>query len=476
MESSALRLGLPHCGRPFSLFVVVLWPQICIIRTMSENQKKMEKIVSLAKRRGFIYQGSEIYGGLAGTWDYGPIGVELKNNIKAFWWRRFVSDRSDIFGVDAAILMNAKVWQSSGHVDGFTDPLSACKVCKKRFRTDHLEDGRQCPECKGELSEARQFNMMFETHVGPVQDSSSVSYLRPETAQGIFVNYKNILDSFHPRVPFGIAQIGRAYRNEIAPRDFIFRSREFEQMEIEWFCRESEWEDHFGTWQDAMWQWMIDIGLSKSKLVELEVPEEERAHYSKKTIDFEYEFPFGKSELYGLAYRTDFDLRAHQEGSTVDLSYFDDTAGERFIPHVIEPTFGLDRTILALLCEAYVEEVLPTADGTEETRVVMKFKPELAPVTVAVLPLMRKLNLTEEARKVFDKLKREVFGTVLYDETGSIGKRYRRQDEIGTPFAVTIDFDTLDDRNVTIRDRDSMSQDRVAIQDVASYINKRISR
>ena len=452
------------------------------------GQEKMEKIVSLAKRRGFIYQGSELYGGLAGTWDYGPIGVLLKNNIKQLWWDRFVTRRSDIYGLDAAILMNEKVWQASGHVEGFADPLVEDVETHERFRLDHLleevgvdvagmsltdmesamdEHELQSP-AGNKLTKPRAFNMMFETKVGASDDSASTSYLRPETAQGIFANFKNVLDTFHPKLPFGIAQIGKAFRNEIAPRDFLFRSREFEQMEIEWFTKEADWEDDFDNWRNDMWSWMEEIGLSKDKVYELDVPEADLAHYSKKTIDFEYEYPFGRKELYGLAYRTDHDLKKHQEHSTNDLSYFDQEAGERFVPHVIEPSLGVDRTVMALLCDVYDEE---DVDG--DTRVVMRFAPKVAPVTVAVLPLMRKEDLIKGAKDIFNTLV-DAGIRAQYDETGSIGKRYRRQDEIGTPFAVTIDFDSLEDNAVTVRHRDSMEQERVAIADLEEYIKMKL--
>lgn len=428
----------------------------------------MDKIVSLAKRRGFIYQGSEIYGGLAGTWDYGPHGVLLKENLKRSWWRHFVAARPDVYGIDAAILMNAKAWTASGHVEGFTDPLVVCTKCKRQYRADQL-DGSACPECAGEITDAREFNMMFETKIGAAKDSTSVTYLRPETAGGIFVNFKNIIDTFHPELPFGIAQIGKAFRNEIAPRDFIFRVRELEQMEVEWFCREEEWKKWFTYWQDTMWSWIEDIGLLKKNIHELEVPEDELAHYSKRTIDFEYDFPFGRSELYGLAYRTDHDLKAHAEVSGVDLSYYDRKNNEHFIPHVIEPSLGIERTVLALLLDAYHEEEV---DG--DTRVVLQFKPHIAPVQVAILPLMRKEKLAARAKEVYEKM-RDSF-ICQYDATGSIGKRYRRQDEIGTPYCLTIDFDTLDDDAVTIRDRDSMEQERIATTDVALYITEKLKQ
>ncbi len=427
----------------------------------------MEEIISLAKRRGFIYQGSEIYGGLAGTWDYGPLGVLLKNNIKQMWWRRFVDDRDDMYGFDAAILMNARVWEAAGHIAGFSDPLVECKKCKKRFRSDHVE-GDVCPSCGGELGEERQFNMMFKTSVGALEDSASVSYLRPETAQGMFVNFKNIIDSFHPKIPFGMAQIGKAFRNEITPRDFIFRTREFEQMEIEYFVRESEWEKHFEYWHEEMKKWIVDIGIAEN-VSELEVGEDDRAHYSKRTIDFEYNFPFGKSELYGLAYRGDHDLKAHMENSTVNMEYLDDVAGEKFMPHVIEPTFGLERTILALLVEAYTEDTLG-----DSPRVYLKFKPAIAPVKAAVFPLMKnKPDLVAKAREFYIELKKEV-PQIMWDDNGNVGKRYRRQDEIGTPFCFTVDFDTLENDTVTIRHRDTGEQERMPIADVAEFLKEQI--
>ncbi len=433
-----------------------------------KDEQLMEKIVSLCKRRGFIYQGSEIYGGLAGTFDYGPLGLSLKNNIKNLWWKRFVVDREDMYGVDAAILMNAKAWEASGHVSGFSDPLVECSNCKNRFRADHVE-GTACPSCKkeGTLGEARQFNMMFKTHIGATEDAAAISYLRPETAGGMFVNFKNIIDSFHPKLPFGMAQIGKAFRNEIAPRDFIFRLRELEQMEIEYFVKPSDWEDVFEQFRKEMHAWTEDIGLSKEAVHELEVGDGDRAHYSKRTIDFEFDYPFGKKELYGLAYRTDFDLTAHSNTSTVDLSYFDEETRERIVPHVIEPSFGVDRTVLAVLASAYREDTTQPDD----VRVYLAFKPSLAPVKVAVFPLLKnKPELITKAREVFVMLKKEM-GAVVFDDNGNIGKRYRRQDEIGTPYCVTIDFDTLEDNTVTVRDRDTGKQERVVITDLLKKIS-----
>ena len=434
-----------------------------------KEESLMEKIVSLAKRRGFIYQGSEIYGGLAGTWDFGPHGVALKNNIKNLWWKQFVSGREDVYGVDAAILMNPKVWEASGHVDTFSDPLVECTKCKRRFRADQLEDKSKCPDCKGALGSERQFNMMFKTHIGALEDSSSVSYLRPETAQGIFVNFKNVVDSFHPKLPFGIGQIGKAFRNEITPRDFIFRVRELEQMEIEYFVRPDEWEKHFEHWLSEMRIWINNVGIDKSKVSELEVPDGDRAHYSKRTIDFEFDFPFGKKELYGLAYRTDFDLSSHMKHSKADLSYMDEERKEKIVPHVIEPSLGVDRTVLAVLLSAYTE------DSLGEGRVYLKFKPEVAPVKIAVFPLLKnKENLVSKAREVYQAIKKDIPATI-FDDNGNVGKRYRRQDEIGTPFCITIDFDTLENDSVTVRYRDSGEQKRVAVSDLPSFLKENLT-
>lgn len=429
----------------------------------------MEKIVSLAKRRGFIYPGSEIYGGLAGTWDYGPLGVELKNNIKALWWRMFVQSRDDMYGMDAAIIMNPKAWEASGHVSGFSDPLVECEKCKHRFRADHLEDTTKCPDCGGKLGEARQFNMMFKTSVGALDDGSGTVYLRPETAGGMFVNFKNVLDSLHPSLPFGLGQIGKAFRNEIAPRDFIFRSREFEQMEVEYFVRPDTWAEHFEAWRKAMWDFIVAVGITKEKVSELEVGDGDRAHYSKRTIDFEFEYPFGKKELYGLAYRTDFDLKAHSETSTKSLTYAEE-GEEAFIPHVIEPSFGVDRTVLAVLASAYAED--GEGDGK---RVLLKLPATIAPIKAAVSPLLKnKPELVAKAREVYLALKKEV-PQIMWDDNGNIGKRYRRQDEIGTPFCIVIDFDTLGEKpeltdTVTLRHRDTGEQERLSISDALAKV------
>jgi glycyl-tRNA synthetase len=451
----------------------------------------MEKIISLAKRRGFIYQGSEIYGGLAGTWDYGPLGVALKKNIENLWWRKFVLDREDMYGLDAAILMNQEVWKSSGHVGGFNDPLVEDIKTKRRFRADHLledagvdpkgmtvsqmdaaikEKGIKSPDGNA-LGDVRQFNMMFKTHIGATEDESSVSYLRPETAQGIFVNFKNVVDSFHPKLPFGIAQIGKAFRNEIAPRDFIFRVRELEQMEIEYFVRPEEWETHFKAFEAEQISFLTkDLGLSPSKIHPVLVPAEDRAHYSKHSIDTEFDFPFGQKELLGLAYRTDYDLSAHQEGSSQNLEFQDDVKGDKLIPHVIEPTFGVGRLVLAVLSDAYCED-----EQNGETRVFLRFNSAVAPVKAAVFPLLKnKPELVAKAREVFTMLKKDI-PQIMWDDNGNIGKRYRRQDEIGTPYCITIDFDTLGEKpdlegTVTLRHRDSGEQERVSIADLKAKI------
>lgn len=404
-----------------------------------ENKKEndlMGKIVSLCKRRGFVFQGSEIYGGFAGTYDWGHLGLALKNNIKQSWWKKFVDGRRDMYGIDAAILMNSKVWEVAGHVANFADPL----------------DGEQ-------------FNTMLQTQVGAKKDEVAVSYLRPETAQGMFVNFKNTVDAFHPKLPFGMAQIGKAFRNEIAPRDFLFRQREFEQMEIEYFVRPEEWEKYFEYWKGEILEWMEKVGIDMRKAHELEVPENERAHYSKRTIDFEFDYPFGKKELFGLAYRTDFDLKNHK------FEYIDEEEGEKIIPHVIEPTFGVDRAVLALLLSVYTEDL---KDG--EVRSYLKFKPNIAPVICAVSPLLKnKPELVEYANtKVYALLKAE-FGRVAWDDNGNIGKRYRRQDEIGTPFCIVIDFDTLTDDTVTVRDRDTGEQERVKVLELIKFIKEKIN-
>lgn len=447
----------------------------------SEKNQEMENIVSLAKRRGFIYPGSDIYGGLSGTWDYGPLGVQLKRNIMQLWWKMFVDDRDDMYGVDAAILMNQNVWKASGHVETFTDPLVEDLETKQRFRADHLVkdagfavDGLTNGELNeliiekeikspngNDLSEVRTFNMMFTTTVGPVADDSSVSYLRPETAQGIFTNYKNVVDTFYPDLPFGLAQQGKAFRNEISPRDFIFRSREFEQMEIEYFVNPSNWEEAFDALLKNVHEYLLALGLPVDKIHELEVEENDRAHYSKRTIDIEFDFPIGREELLGLAYRTDFDLSNIQRVAGKNMEYTVKGTNEKFIPHVIEPSFGVERALMAVLSAAYTED-----EVNGEKRIVMKFPEHLAPVKYCVSPLLKnKPELVAKAREVYALLKKK-HGNVMWDDNGNIGKRYRRQDEIGTPYCVVIDFDSLDDNAVTIRDRDTTEQKRVAIMDL----------
>lgn len=424
----------------------------------------MEKIVSLAKRRGFVFPGSEIYGGLGGTWDFGPLGTELKNNIKREWWRMFVESREDMYGVDSAILMNAKVWEASGHIAGFSDSLIECKKCHERFRADKVDVEKGCPNCGAkDFTEARRFNMMFKTHVGPVEDTASVTYLRPETAQGMFVNFKNVIDSMHPKLPFGIAQVGKAFRNEITPGNFIFRVREFEQMEIEYFIRPEEWERQFEYWLGQMRTWLKKMGLARH-VHEREVSAEERAHYSKRTADIDFDFPFGREELYGLAYRTDFDLKNHAQFSGQDLTYYDEETKTKIVPHVIEPTFGVERTVLALLAAHYAEE---------KDRVLLKFPPRLAPISVAVFPLLaNKPQLVDEAKKIFYNLKSS-FATA-WDARGNIGKRYYAQDEIGTPWCVTVDFKTTEDGTVTVRDRDTAKQERVPVKELQGYFEEKL--
>jgi len=443
---------------------------------MDKNQS-MESIISLAKRRGFIYPGSDVYGGLSGTWDFGPLGVQLKRNIMQLWWDMFVDQREDMYGVDAAILMNQKVWQASGHVDTFTDPLVEDLETKQRFRADHLlkdagydveglsleqmtqliKDNNVKSPAGNELSEVRTFNMMFKTTVGPVADDSSISYLRPETAQGIFTNYKNVMDSFYPDLPFGLAQQGKAFRNEISPRDFIFRSREFEQMEIEYFVNPIAWEESFEHWRQQVWKWTQALGLPDSMVHELEVAENDRAHYSKRTIDFEFDFPIGREELLGLAYRTDFDLQNIQRVSGKKMDYNVKGTNEKFVPHVIEPSFGVERALMAVLTAAYTED-----EVNGEARTYLKLPEHLAPVRFAVSPLVRnKPELVAKAREVYTLLKKK-YGAVMWDDNGNIGKRYRRQDEIGTPFCVVVDFDTLEtDGLVSVRSRDTTEQRRV---------------
>ena len=424
---------------------------------MAKKESKenlMEKIVSLSKRRGFVYQGSEIYGGLAGTWDYGPYGAELAHNIKDLWWKHFVHEQENIFGISTPTIMPESVWKASGHLAGFTDPFVECKKCHHRFRADQLENAKKCPDCGGELGLESKFNLMFPISVG--SGGSDTAYLRGEIAQGMFVNFKNILDTMHPDLPFGLAQIGKAYRNEIAPRDFLFRAREFDLMEFEYFVREKDWEKYFEIWRTIMASFAVELGVQAH---EFEVPAEDRAHYSKRTIDFQFDYPFGRGELWGLAYRTDFDLKNH------GLDYFDDESGERFAPHVIEPSLGVDRTALAVLLSAYTEDEL----GGEK-RVYLKLPKNIAPVRAAVFPLLKnKPELVSKARELFLNLKLQI-SNLEFDDNGNIGKRYRRQDEIGTPQTITVDFQTLEDDTVTVRDRDTGEQERVSISDLVSKI------
>ncbi len=462
-----------------------------------ERKVDMEKIVSLAKRRGFVFQGSEIYGGLANTWDYGPYGSLLKKNIKDFWWNSFVQKRQDIVGLDAAILMNPKTWVASGHVASFSDPLMDCLKCKERIRGDKLieenlgieaaagksleqvsqiikENNLKCPKCgETDFTEARSFNLMFETHQGVIKDEGALVYMRPETAQGIFVNFKNVQQTSRKKVPFGIAQIGKAFRNEITPGNFIFRTREFEQMEIEYFIKPGTEKEIFAQWKEDVQNWFLSLGVKKDHLRFREHEKDELSHYSSMTFDVEYLFPFGGKkgevwgELMGLAYRGCYDLTQHQEHSGKDMSYLDPETNEKYIPHVIEPSFGMDRTVLTVLLDAYDED---TVDGDE--RVVMRFKPSIAPIKAAILPLMKKDGLAEKAQEIVDKLSEKYM--VDYDESGSIGKRYRRQDEIGTPFAFTVDYDTMEDGTVTMRDRDTTEQTRMKIEDIDKFLAEKL--
>lgn len=436
------------------------------------DQNLMEKIVSLCKRRGFIFPGSEIYGGLSGTYDYGPMGVLLKENVENLWLRMFRDSRDDMYGIDASILMNSKVWEASGHVSGFADPLVECEKCHHRFRADQIESSTKCPDCGGLLGDARAFNMMFKTKVGAAEDESATVYLRPETAGGIFTNFKNVMDSVHPKLPFGLAQIGKAFRNEIAPRDFIFRLRELSQMEVEYFVRPTEWEQSFEEWRKLMHLFAEAVGISNAMIHELEVPDQDRAHYSKRTIDFEFEYPFGRKELWGLAYRTDFDLTAHAQATSTTLTYQDEETKEQFIPHVIEPSLGVDRTILAILTSAYRED-----DLGGETRTYLALSPKIAPIKAMVSPLLKnKPELVAKAREVRTELKK-AHPSIAWDDNGNIGKRYRRQDEIGTPFCITVDFDTLGENpelkdTVTLRHRDTGEQERVTIGEAIQRIRE----
>ena len=434
----------------------------------------LNTIVSLAKRRGFIFQSSEIYGGLASTWDYGPLGVELKNNIKQAWWRTFVHQRDDTVGLDAAILMAPQVWVASGHTSsGFADPLVECKVCHHRFRADQI-DASTCPDCGGELTEPRMFNLMFKTFMGPVEDEAFQTYLRPETAQGIFVNFQNVLTTMRRKIPFGIAQIGKVFRNEITVGSFIFRTREFEQMEIEYFVRPGTDEEWHQRWVEDCLRWYTDLGISPERLRVRQHEDHELAHYAKATYDIEYAFPWGWGEIQGISNRTDYDLKAHSQASGVELNYFDEETQQHLDAYVVEPSAGVDRALLAFLFDAYREEEAATTEGKMEKRVVLKLHHALAPVKVAVLPLSRNERLVPTARQVYD-LSRKAGFVCQYDDAQSIGRRYRRQDEVGTPLCVTIDFQTVeDDQAVTIRDRDSMQQVRVHIPELVPALRERL--
>ncbi len=443
----------------------------------------MDEIVSLAKRRGFVFQASEIYGGISGFWDWGPYGTEMVDNIRKAWWRAFVYGHQNVVGLDSTIIQSSKLWEASGHVETFVDPMVDCKNCKHRFRADHvagvdtndlkklnaaLKD-KPCPNCgKKELTEARQFNMMFKTHVGPVQDDSAIAYLRPETAGGIFAQFQNVRETTRQKIPFGIAQIGKAFRNEITPGDFVFRVREFEQMELEYFVEPEAAEAEYKKWKQFCWDFLLSIGMKKDNLKFHDHAKDERAHYAAASVDIQYNFPMGFKELWGIANRTDYDLSAHAKTSGKDLSIFDEASGKRYTPYVIEPSIGIGRLFLALMLDAYHEETVK-----DEKRVVLKFHPDIAPVKVAVLPLSKDAKLSPLAHEVWEQLSGE-FKTE-YDETQSIGRRYRRQDEIGTPLCVTVDFDSLDDKAVTIRHRDTMKQDRIKITDLNAAINSQLA-
>jgi len=459
---------------------------------MALRSDRLDAIVNLSKRRGFVYPSSEIYGGLRAAWDYGPLGVEMKNNIKRQWWRSMVQEREDIVGLDSSVILAREVWEASGHVTNFTDPLTECQVCHKRYRADHLLEAYEekhghppehgladvtCPNCgtRGAFDEPRQFNTMLRTYLGAVEDTSGLAYLRPETAQGIFINYKNVLTTSRRKIPFGIGQIGKSFRNEITPGNFIFRTREFEQMEMEFFVRpgsDEEWHDY---WIEARLAWYTELGIKKENLRLYEHPKEKLSHYSKRTVDIEYRFDFVGSEwgeLEGIANRTDYDLSTHQERSKVDMTYLDQESGERFIPFVIEPAAGVDRGMLTFLMDAYAEDEAPDAKGKPEKRTVLRLDPRLAPVKVAVLPLSRNADLSPKARDVAALLRKR--WNTEFDDASAIGRRYRRQDEIGTPFCVTVDFDSLEDQAVTVRDRDTMTQERVGIDALADYLAGRL--
>ncbi|MBT2209483.1 MULTISPECIES: glycine--tRNA ligase [Actinomadura] len=455
---------------------------------MARRSDVLDTIVNLAKRRGLVYPSSEIYGGLRASWDYGPLGVELKNNVKRQWWKSMVQGRDDVVGLDSCVILAREVWEASGHVQAFVDPLTECQSCHKRFRADHLEEAYEakhgrppaggladitCPNCgvKGSFTEPKMFNGLLKTYLGVVEDESGLAYLRPETAQGIFINYLNVQQSARRKVPFGIGQIGKSFRNEVTPGNFIFRTREFEQMEMEFFVKPGSDEEWHQYWIDERFQWYVDLGVRKENLRLYEHPAEKLSHYSKRTVDVEYRFDFVGAEwgeLEGVANRTDFDLTTHAKASGADLSFFDQESGDRFTPYVIEPAAGVDRCTLTFMMDAYAEDEAPNAKGKLEKRVVMRLDRRLAPVKVAVLPLSRNTDLSPKARDLAAQLRRN--WNVDFDDAGAIGRRYRRQDEIGTPFCVTVDFDTLDDDAVTVRERDSMSQERIALSQVESFL------
>ncbi|MFZ5871405.1 MAG: glycine--tRNA ligase [Actinomycetota bacterium] len=458
---------------------------------MAATSNRIDTLVSLAKRRGFVYPSGEIYGGTRSAWDYGPLGVELKENLKRQWWRAMVTGREDVVGLDSSVILPRQTWVASGHVDAFHDPLTECQACHKRFRADQMleefeeKKGRPasgleevaCPNCgnRGAWTEPREFNMMLKTYLGPVEDESGLHYLRPETAQGIFVNFLNVMTTARKKPPFGIGQIGKSFRNEITPGNFIFRTREFEQMEMEFFVEPGTDEEWHQYWIDERMRWYVDLGIARENLREYEHPKEKLSHYSKRTVDIEYRFNFPGSEwgeLEGIANRTDFDLTTHSKHSGVDMTYFDQTKNERWTPYVIEPAAGVGRPMMAFLLEAYDEDEAPNAKGGVDKRVVLRLDPRLAPVKAAVLPLSRNEALSPKARDLAAELR--TLWNIEFDDAGAIGRRYRRQDEIGTPFCVTVDFDTLDDQAVTVRERDSMHQERVALDQVQSYLAARL--
>lgn len=433
----------------------------------SSMSKEMANVISLCRRRGFIFQSSEIYGGLESCYDYGPLGVELKNNVKRFWWREMVQMNENIVGLDAAILMHPRVWEASGHVAHFTDPLVDCKVCKHRFRADQLET-EKCPDCGGELTEVRQFNLMFKTQMGAVAEAAEEVYLRPETAQGIYVNYQNVLNTSRQKVPFGIAQIGKAFRNEITPRNFTFRTREFEQAEMQFFVKPGTDMEWFEFWKEKRMNWYYRLGINKSKLHFHPHGKDELAHYALAAFDIEYEFAFGRKELEGIHNRSDYDLRQHQEYSKKNLTYFDDETRERYLPFIIETSAGVDRSVLTILMDAYEEQPLEN-----DTRTVLHLAPVIAPVKAAVFPLVKRDGMPEMARKIYEELAKRYL--VYYDDGGAVGRRYRRQDEAGTPFCITVDSQSLEDQTVTIRDRDSMAQIRVAADKLVSWVDEKLN-